>query len=224
MQRGYIKLWRKIEDNPLSHDPDFMATWAWILLLANHKKKFWKVGYQNVPIKRGEFITSRANLSKITGVQESKLERILNYLKSEQQIEQQTTTHYRLIIVKNYEIYQGSEQLKNSKRTASEQQVNTTKECKNVRSILYIGEEFLKKYSPNMIKEFRLYWEETDSKGIPLWKKQKTWDTAKRLIRWKMNDDKWAHQKDVKKIPDPQPKTREHTSGLKPLSEILKKK
>ena len=138
MFRGYIKLWRKIEDNPLSHDPDFMAIWVWILLLANHKFKEWKIGYQKIPIKRGQFITSRNKLSIITGVNESKLERTMTYLQSEQQIEQQKFNNYRLITVINYNIYQPSEQLNeqqvNSKRTASEQQVNTTKECKNEKN------------------------------------------------------------------------------------------
>jgi hypothetical protein len=90
MYRGFVKIWRKIEDNPLSHDPDFMALWVWILLLANHTQKEWKIGYKKIPIKRGQFVTSRPNLAKITGVQESKIQRALKHFESEQQIEQQT--------------------------------------------------------------------------------------------------------------------------------------
>ncbi len=77
MHRGYIRLWRKIEDNPLSKDPYFMALWSWILLLSNHQEKEWKIGYQKIPVKTGQFATSRASLSKKTGIHESKIERIL---------------------------------------------------------------------------------------------------------------------------------------------------
>lgn len=133
MYRGYIRIWRKIEDNPLSKDPYFMALWSWILILSNHQEKEWKIGYQKIPIKSGQFATSRKSLSLKTGIHESKIERILKYLESEQQIEQQKTTKYRLITVLNWTTYQNveqqSEQQVNNKWTASEQQVNTTKEC-----------------------------------------------------------------------------------------------
>ena len=39
------------------------------------------------------------------------------------------------------------------------------------------------------LDEFRNYWEETDSKGKPKRKKQKTWDTHRRLMTWKKNAD-----------------------------------
>jgi hypothetical protein len=39
------------------------------------------------------------------------------------------------------------------------------------------------------IDDFRNYWEEPTSKWIPRWRLEKTWDTHRRLITWKKNDD-----------------------------------
>jgi len=63
---------------------------------------------------------------------------------------------------------------------------------------LDISEKLKNKYSPSLLTDFTLYWEETDKKGIPRWKKEKTWDTEKRLIRWQRNQEKWDYEKNQK--------------------------
>lgn len=122
-------------DNPLAKDPCFMALWCWILLLANHEDGEWKFGYQKIAIKKGQFITGRKALSIKTGINESKIERILKYLESEQQIEQQKTTKYRLIIIKNWYNYEIKNSKVNNKRTTSEQQVNTNNNDNNDKNV-----------------------------------------------------------------------------------------
>lgn len=85
-----------------------------------------------IAIQPGQLITSRKSLSAKTGVNESKVERVLNTLKSEQQIEQHGTSKFRVISIVKWAEYQSdeqqSEQLVNSKRTADEQQMNTPEE------------------------------------------------------------------------------------------------
>jgi len=107
--------------------------WIVILMEANHEENrfIWK-GESRV-CKRGEFITSRKALAELSHLNSSNVERCLNYLEIEHQIEQQSTTKYRLIKVINYDTYQSceqqNEQQANSKRTASEHK----QEYKNVR-------------------------------------------------------------------------------------------
>jgi hypothetical protein len=90
-----------------------------------------------VILQPGQFVTSRRQMSINTGIQESKIERILSCFKTEQQIEQQNKSKYRIITITNWHKYQASEQVNeqqmNSKRTADEQQVNTDKEGKKER-------------------------------------------------------------------------------------------
>ena len=86
-------------------------------------------------IPAGSFVTSRLRIGMDTGINESKVERILKCFESEQQIEQQGYTKYRVISITNWNKYQGAkqenEQQMNSKRTTNEQQMNTDKNDKN---------------------------------------------------------------------------------------------
>ena len=124
MEKGYYK------------KSDYIHLWIHILLKANHApKEFWFNG-ENIMVNRGQFITGRKKLNDETGISESKIERILNFLeKNEQQIEQQKTNRNRLISILNYGRYQLSEQQieqpVNNQRTTSEQPVNTNNNYNN---------------------------------------------------------------------------------------------
>jgi hypothetical protein len=61
-------------------------------------------------IKEGQLITSREKLAEASGLSPSTIERALKFLESEQQIEQHTTTKYRLITIVNWKDYQESGQ------------------------------------------------------------------------------------------------------------------
>lgn len=138
MKNGWIKLYRDILSNPIMKKSEYLSIWIYCLLRANHKENSIIIGGQKTLIKPGQFLTSRARISTDTGIQESKVERILKYLKTEQQIEQQNYHKCRLITIVNWNKYQISEQQNelevNSKRTASEQQVNTNKNDKNKKN------------------------------------------------------------------------------------------
>lgn len=133
--QGYIKLHRKILDNPISKNPEYCWLWCILLMKANHKETDIIFNSKKEKIKIGEFITGRKQLSLESGISESKIQRILKYLEIEQQIEQQTNNKFRRILIKNYKQYQQSEQQNeqpvNNKRTTSEQPVNTNKNDKN---------------------------------------------------------------------------------------------
>ena len=131
---GWIKLHRSLLDHFVAQDGDMFLLWVRMLLMANHKDNKFPVGNKIIEVKRGQLMTSRKTLSEKTGIQESKIERILKLLKSEHQIEQQSFSKFRLISITNYESYQGDEQQTNSKRTANEQQVNTNKNVKKVNN------------------------------------------------------------------------------------------
>lgn len=131
---GWIKLHRKLLEHPLFKDPQALTLWVQLLLRANHKDARIMVGNSFVDIKRGQFLTGRDKLSEYTGINRSKLERLLKLLESEQQIEQQKTTKYRIISIVNYDKYQDAEQQVSINRATSEQQVSTNKNDKNVKN------------------------------------------------------------------------------------------
>lgn len=139
MERGFITLKRKITDSSWYGNPDYLALFIHMLLKANHKERTVVIGNQSIVVKRGQFISGRKALSAETGVQESKVTRILKLFKSEQQIKQQAFSKFSLFSIVNYEKYQSPErqveQQMNNKRTASEQQMNTNNNVNNVNNV-----------------------------------------------------------------------------------------
>lgn len=135
MNNGWILLHRKILHNPIAQNPEYFSLFVTLLLMANHQDNYILINNSKFLIKRGQILTSRLKLSQITGIQESKVERILKYLKCEQQIEQQNLVIGRLITIINYDAYQKIEQQNehgmNSERTAREQLVNTNNNVNN---------------------------------------------------------------------------------------------
>lgn len=128
--KTWIKLYRKIKEKGWYQDSECVHLWVHILIKANHEEKefMWNGSFKKT--KRGEFITGRKKLSLETGINESKIERVLKLFEKEQQIEQQKNNKYRLIKVLNYNNYQSREQQMNIQRTTGEQQANTYKELR----------------------------------------------------------------------------------------------
>ena len=135
MSKGWVSVHRSLQEKGWYKKSDYVHLWLHILLKANHKDaEFWFNG-QNVKVMRGQFITGRKQLASDTGINESKVQRILNAFENEHQIEQLKTNRNRLITIVNYDSYQVSEQQTeqqvNNKRTTSEQQVNTNNNDNN---------------------------------------------------------------------------------------------
>lgn len=138
MNNGFIKLYRCIEDSFFWNDSEAVHLWITILLSANHKDREILLNGKKTVIKSGQFICSRLTLSTKTGINESKIQRMLKLFESEQMIKQQMNSKNRIISVGNWHKYQGSEQVNeqqmNSKRTANEQQMNTNNNDKNEKN------------------------------------------------------------------------------------------
>lgn len=140
MSEGWIKLYRSLRNKAFySNDSEKVHLWIHLLLKANHSGR--EEMFAGVPFfcKSGQFTTGRKQLSIETGINESKVERILTYFeKTEQQIEQRKSNGNRLISIINWcdfqEAEQQIEQRVNNDRTTSEQRVNTLQECKESKN------------------------------------------------------------------------------------------
>lgn len=134
---GYIKLYRKLLDNPIiMKDNDYLAVWIYLLLNATHKEIEAVFNGEKITLHKGQLITGRKSISEKLGISESKTQRVLKCFESEHQIEQQTTRHNRLITILMWKEYQVSEQqneqVMNNKRTTNEQLMNTNNNVKNI--------------------------------------------------------------------------------------------
>ena len=135
MENGWIKLHRKLLENPIHNKPAWLALWVILLLLANHDENnsfIWNG--KRIKQEKGQFITGRKKLAELSGIPETTIERILNYLETEHQIGQQKTSKYRLITILKWELYQKMDTKSDNKWTTNGQQTDTIKNLKNVRN------------------------------------------------------------------------------------------
>ncbi len=135
---GWIKIHRKMLDNPIiCKDSDYLAVWIYLLLNATHKEIPALFKKEKIVLQPGQLLTGRKAISKQLKISESKIYRIINDFKSEQQLEQQTSNKNSLITILNWNKYQESEQQNeqqmNNKRTTSEHK----QECNNIYLFLF---------------------------------------------------------------------------------------
>ena len=123
IQGGWIKAYRKMLDNPVCcKDSDYFSVWMYLLLNATHKEHSVIFKGKRVILKPGQLVTGRQVIAKKFKISESKVQRILADLETEQQIEQQTASRNRLITIFHWEDYQEVNNKMNSEWTANEQQ------------------------------------------------------------------------------------------------------
>jgi len=103
---GYIYLHRRLKEKAFYKKPEYVLLWIHLLLSANHKESEIIWDNQVIKLKAGQLITGRKSLSEQTGVNEYKVERILKFFKSAQQIAQQTFPKFRIITIQKWENYQ----------------------------------------------------------------------------------------------------------------------
>jgi hypothetical protein len=131
MHRGYIKLWRKIEEWDWFKNSNTLQLFIYLLIRANHKNGSW----QGIEIMRGQLLTGRKSLSEKTGLSDREIRTSLSRLKLTKEITVKSTNKFSIITLCNYDIYNDSDQQDDqqptSNRPATDQQPTTNKNYKN---------------------------------------------------------------------------------------------
>ena len=107
--KGWISIYRKIEDGWLWEDKPFARGQAWIdlLLQTNHKdKKTFSKG-ELIEIKRGSFLTSDQELADRWGWSRNKVRGFLEVLVEERMITLKRSPKGTSLSIENYSFYQG---------------------------------------------------------------------------------------------------------------------
>lgn len=173
---GYVRIFRSLTDKAFYTDSNFVHLWLHLILKSNHKDNM----VDGRIIKRGQLKTGRKRLSLETGINESKIERILKYFESENQIEQQKTKKYRVITITYYDKHQKSEQQETTceqhqyiMRTQTKNDINDINENNDNNTNINF-EEFWKAFIP--IRS-------PDGKVVHKGDKQKAMSCFERLIK-----------------------------------------
>ena len=107
---GYIKLYRRLQENGYYRDSHYVHLWVHLLFKANHKPQKILWNKKEMTIGRGQFITGRKQLSDETGINQYKIDRVLKFFENAHQITQQMFPKFRLVSIENYDHYQSSAQ------------------------------------------------------------------------------------------------------------------
>jgi biotin operon repressor len=140
MNRGYVKVWRKIEDSGLIQLPNTLALFMHLLLNATHKAR--KVGTPSgvIELKRGQFISGRIALASRLEQTERQVRTSITRLEELGIISIQTTNKFSIYTIENYNKYQDSDEANvqqndqqvTNNRPADDQQTTTKQELNNL--------------------------------------------------------------------------------------------
>ena len=112
---GHVNIHRTIMDWRWYTTPNMHHLFEHLIMRANFKEGAW----HGTTIKRGELITSRAKLSRETGLSEKQIRLGLERLKKTGEIIIESTNNYSLITICNYDRYQGASFLKGQRGATS---------------------------------------------------------------------------------------------------------
>lgn len=102
MHRGYIKIWRKLEDSGLLQMHSTLALFMHMLMKATYKP--CRIGM--VELERGQLITGRIKLAEAIGVSDRQVRTCLDRLHDLNILTSKATNHFTVYTIVNYNEYQ----------------------------------------------------------------------------------------------------------------------
>lgn len=133
MEEGWIKLHRRFLKWEWIDSPETAHLFVVLLLLANHDGEKWR----GLTIRRGQILTSRSELSSISGLTDQEVRTSLSRLEQTGEIVKESTNKFSLITISNYDRYQaredGVQPTTNQQSTSNQPAINqaTNKNDKN---------------------------------------------------------------------------------------------
>ena len=106
-QKGWVAIYRQVQDHWIWEDKPFSKQAAWIdmLLLANHDDNKFMLGNEVVEVKCGSFITSEVKLMERWGWGKAKTRAFLDLLQSDEMIVKKADRKKTTITIVNYRDY-----------------------------------------------------------------------------------------------------------------------
>ena len=167
-ENAYIKLYKKIREWEWYSEPNTFKIFIDCLIRANWKDTSWK----GVAIKRGQFISSIANLAKDNGLTVQNVRTVIKRLKSTGELTNLRCGNFTIFTVKNYDYYQSANTPSNIALTDLQQTSNkplTTvkeyKEDKNIKKNKRGGKAHT--FTPPTLEEVKAYCIERNNKVDP---------------------------------------------------------
>lgn len=134
MQRGYVKVWRKIVDSGLIQNAASLQLAMWCLIKASHKKRKQIVGTQTIELYPGQLVFGRKAAAMELQTTEQRIRTTLKTLKNMDFLTIKPTNKFSIISIINWDTYQSEQpaanQQVNQPSTSNQPAPNHKQECK----------------------------------------------------------------------------------------------
>ena len=162
IDEGWIKLHRKSIYSQVFQNDGLWKVWTWCLMKANHEDNWVPIktgrGMAEVFVKRGQFIFGRKTAAKALKMKPRTVHKRMLKLENMRNCALRSDTHYTVVTILNYGLYQGSGKAEGTTQgTGKGQPRDTNKNYKNEKN--NIGRS--SKDSDPRVKEFFDFWAET---------------------------------------------------------------
>lgn len=178
MHRGYIKIWRKIEDSGLIQLPNALALFMYLMLKATHKDRKMGSPIGVIELKRGQYVSGRKELAAKLKQSEQQIRTSLKRLEDMQILTIKSTNKYSIYTIENYSKYQDVDVNINQQLTinqpADNQQATTKQEFNNLINNNIAG-------IPTKNSRFEEFWQ--------------AWPKSNRKVDKAKCERKWTSQK-----------------------------
>lgn len=196
MNKGWIKIHRKILNNPLvrfSKNYSYAEAWLYLLLRAAYQEQKVLIGSEIYYLKAGEIIDSQKKLCKLFGWGNTRLRTFLKLYEKDEMIKVKTNSKLTHLTIINYESNQLIQTANKSK--TNQKQIHSKKE-KKLKKDIYIRISEFKEQCSKLIDtkhqeydNFINYYTEYNDGGKKFKKEfYKTFNIKMRWNTWLKND------------------------------------
>jgi hypothetical protein len=138
VNRGYIKIWRRLEDSAVFADANLLQLFMWCLMRATHKTYSVAVrtgrGQTVVTLQPGQFLFGRNTAAKALKCKPSTIRNRMHSLCLREMTDIQPDTHFSIVTIRNWSSYQDdAKEVGQPTGQARGQAKDTNKNVKNKR-------------------------------------------------------------------------------------------
>ena len=199
--KGWVRIWRKLLDNPIFKDSEAVHLFIYLLLKANHKQNKFLFNQREMAIDRGQMVTGIERMSKDTGLTHRQIRTRLALLKNIGILTRKTTNRFSIITICNYDHYQSRDnEERQAERQADDKQTTTNKNVKNVKKKEYVEGSDELRLASLLLEDIRKNQPTFKEPNLQTWAKEidlmirrdgRTPDRIEEVIRWCQADGFW---------------------------------
>ena len=158
MNRGFVKLWRRIDESAVFQNEGLLKVFLWCMVRANYKDAYVMVrtgrGYSEVLLPAGSFLFGRESAARELRMPPSTVWKRIKKLKKLEILNIESNSHYSIIYIINWHLYQDIQNESNSERNRQGTGKEHREEVKRIKRIKNPSLDFSENEIPEMMNRY----------------------------------------------------------------------